>query len=129
MSDKLKYLIEQVIEEQWGSLTSTVIFGKDRNGGDVNPPEWDDFTSKAVDYQHKLQNLEPVIRQSQQYDLFLRDVGNTNPEDQSSLFGMYENFLHYFGINKDEFQDGDDDDWAAAKAVAEYFQHHPDRLQ
>lgn len=128
MTDRLKYLIEQVLDEQWAAMTSSHFFGKDRNGGNVNPEEWNDNTPKAVEYQHKLRNLEPVIRQSQQYKLFLRDFSNTNPGDEASLFGMYENFLGYFGIKREEFQDGDDDDRAAALAVASYFKSHPDRL-
>jgi len=124
----IQQIIESVLEEQWGAITSNRIYGRQRNGGNVNPPEWNDSTPKVVEYRNKLRDLEPVIRQSQQYKQFLEDLGHTNPNDQSSLFGMYENFLRYFAIDKHVFQDGDNDDWTAAKAVAEYFKYHPDRL-
>lgn len=134
MNDKLKYIIEQVLEEQWSSLTSSHLFGKDRDivGTNRSPEEsdiWGVTGPKELEYHHKLRDLEPTIRQSQQFKQFLEDLGHTNPNDQTSLFGMYENFLRYFAINRDEFQDGDNDDWTAAKAVAEYFKYHPERLE
>lgn len=131
MNNKVKYLIEHIVAEQWSSLPSGMFYGGQRNGGNTNPEEseeWGKIESKETDYHNKLRDLEPIIKQSTQYNLFLRDVGNTNPDDQSSLFGMYENFLRYFGITRDEFQI-DNDDRTAAKAVAEYFQYHPDRIK
>lgn len=128
MNKKIKKLIDHIVKEEIGGLRANYFWGKDRNGGNENPPEWNDNTPKKQEYVHKLRDLEPIIRQSQQYEQFLEDLGHTNPNDQSSLFGMYENFLRYFAINKEDFQDGDGDDWVAAKAVAEYFKYHPDRV-
>lgn len=133
MSDKLKIVIQQILEEQWSSLTSSHIFGKDRNivGTNSAPGEsdiWNETNPKEVEYKHKLRDLEPVIKQGQQYYKFLKEFGDVNPNDEASLYRMYENFLHYFSIDKMSFQDGDHDDKTAALAVAEYFQYHPDRV-
>lgn len=134
MNGKLKYIINHMLEEQWAALTSSHLFGKDQGivGTNRSPEEseiWNATESKEIEYHHKLRELEPVISLSRQFSQFLEDLGSTNPNDQASLFAMYENFLRYFAISKEDFQDGDDDDWVAAIAVAEYFKYHPDRLE
>ena len=126
----LNSIIENIINEQWSAITSSHSFGKDRNGGNiVNKLHNFPNDKKVVEYQKRIKSLEPLIKQNEAYETFIKELGNLNPNDISSLYKMYQNFLGYFSVKREEFEIEENDEYAAALAIADYFVYHKDRLR
>lgn len=131
VEEQVKFIINNLLEEEIGSVTGNFTFGRDRNGGNIGPSrdlkraarEQGQEVVQSTDYYEKLQEMLPQYEQTGRYRDFKDRFVSMNPAIPNYEFVVYNMFLRFFGLDKDEFENEENDSERAAHAVATFFRN------
>lgn len=110
----LEKLVEAVIEEEIGGLIGSFFFGKDRNGGNKNPPEWQKTQDDFDAFTEEFKSLMPEIQTQVEYRKALKLAKALDANEVGASFEVYDIL---WPILKREGWSGDEDDAGASYAV------------
>jgi hypothetical protein len=114
MSNKLENLIKRIVTEELGGLTGNFFFGKDRSGGDQNPPVWQKTQEEYDALLEEFKSIMPKIQTQTEYKMALTLARRMGPSKIGASFKVY-NIL--WPILTREGWTAEEDNEAAARAV------------